>query len=56
MNANKKLYFWKILERLIYNGILDFFNRYKIMNKYQFGFRNKNSTYIALIVFLEILL
>ena len=45
--------FSKILERLVYNRLLDFLERYKILNKYQFGFRRKHSTYMALIILLE---
>ena len=45
--------FSKILERLMYNRILDFLNKHKILNKYQFGFRTNHSTYMALIILLE---
>ena len=45
--------FSKILERLMYNRLLDFLDKYKILNKYQFGFRRKHSTYMALIILLE---
>ena len=45
--------FSKILERLMYNRILDFPNKNKILNKYQFGFRTNHSTYMALIILLE---
>ena len=43
----------KILERLMYNRILDFLNKHKILNKYQFGFRMNRSTYMALIILIE---
>ena len=42
--------FSKILERLMYNRVLRFINRYNLFNKYQFGFRNKHSTFMALII------
>ena len=45
--------FSKILERLMYNRLLRFINRYNFFNKYQFGFRNKHSTLMALIILLE---
>ena len=45
--------FSKILERLMYNRIIDFLNKHKILNKYQFGFRTNHSTYMALIILLE---
>ena len=45
--------FSKILERLMYNRLLRFINRYNFFNKYQFGFRNKHSTFMALIILLE---
>ena len=45
--------FSKILERLMYNTLSDFLDKYKILNKYQFGFKRKHSTYIALINLLE---
>ena len=45
--------FPKILERLMYNRLLRFINRYNFFNKYQFGFRNKHSTFMALIILLE---
>ena len=37
----------------MYNRILDFLNKHKILNKYQFGFRTNHSTYMALIILLE---
>ena len=45
--------FSKILERLMYNRQLGFINRYDFFHKYQFGFRNKHSTFMALIILLE---
>ena len=41
--------FSKIMERIMYNRLLSFLNKYKIIYNYQFGFRDKHSTYLALI-------
>ena len=38
-----------ILERLMYNRLIE----YQIFNKHQFGFRDKHSTFIALIILIE---
>ena len=40
----------------MYNRLLDFLNENNILNKYQFGFRNNHSTYMALVILLENLL
>jgi hypothetical protein len=40
--------FSKLLERLMYNRLLNFINRHNILYKYQFGFRAKHSTNMAL--------
>ena len=45
--------FSKILEKLMSNRLLNFLNKCDILNKYQFGFRNNHSTYMALIILLE---
>ena len=45
--------FSKIFERLMYNRILNFVNRHKLFNKFQFGFRNNHSTFMALIILIE---
>ena len=47
--------FAKILERLMYNRLLKLINKYQIFNKHQFGFRDKHSTFMALVILLEIL-
>jgi len=41
--------FSKILERLIYNRLLDFINKHEILSKNQYGFRQNISTSMALI-------
>ena len=41
--------FFKILERLMYNRLLKFLNKHDFFNKFHFGFRNKPSTFMALI-------
>ena len=45
--------FAKILERLMYNRLIKFINKNQIFNKHQFGFRNKHSTFMALIILIE---
>ena len=45
--------FSKILERLMYHRLLEFLNKHKILNKFQFGFRNMHSTFMALITLLD---
>ena len=45
--------FSKILERLLYDRLLEFLNKHKILNKFQFGFRNMHSTFMALITLLD---
>ena len=45
--------FSKILERLMYNRLWEFLNKHNILNKYQFGFRNMHSTFMALITLME---
>ena len=45
--------FSKILERLMYNRILDFLNKHDVLYKFQFGFRKKHSTSMALSVLVD---
>ena len=45
--------FPKILEKLMYNSMLSFQNKCKVINKNNFGFRDNYSTYIALLVMFE---
>ena len=45
--------FSQILEKLTSNRLQNFLNKCDILNKYQFGFRNNHSTYMALIILLE---
>ena len=45
--------FSKILEKLMHDRLLDFLNKNRILNKYQFGFRNIHSTYMAQVILLE---
>ena len=37
----------------MYDRLLTFLNKNDILNKYQFGFRNNHSTYMALVILLE---
>ena len=41
--------FSKFLERIVYNRLLDFLNKYDILSRNQYGFRKKHSTAHALI-------
>ena len=45
--------FSKILERLMYNRLLYFINKHKLLYDLQFGFRNKHSTCLALIFLID---
>ena len=45
--------FSKIIERLVYNRLLNFIRRHKIFNQNQFGFRNNNSTFMALKILVD---
>ena len=45
--------FSKILEKLMSNRLLNFLDNCDILNKYQFGFRNNHSTYMALVILLK---
>ena len=42
--------FSKIFEHLMYNRLLTFLNKQDFLNQYQFGFRNKHSTLMAIIL------
>ena len=45
--------FSKLLERLMYNRLLDFVNKHGLLYEYQFGFLKGRSTYMALIALVE---
>ena len=45
--------FSKIYERIFCNRLLSFINKYKIIYELQFGFREKHSTYLAMITLME---
>ena len=45
--------FSKILERLMYKRLLDFINHHNLLYDYQFGFRNKRSPNLALILLVD---
>ena len=42
-----------VLERLVYNRLLKFIDKYKILYLYQFGFHQKHSTFMALSSFID---
>ena len=41
--------FSKVLERMVYNRLIEFFNKHNVIYDYQFGFRKLYSTHMALI-------
>ena len=43
----------KILEPLVYNRLLKFISKKQISNEHQFGFRDRHSTFMALIILIE---
>ena len=43
----------RLFEKIMYNRLLDFLNKYHILYKYQFGFRKEHSTYMALLLLLD---
>ena len=45
--------FSKVLERIMYNRIVKFINKHKLLYEYQFGFRKDHSTYMALIILID---
>lgn len=45
--------FSKILEKLMYNRLLNFLNKHNVLYEYQFGFRRKHSTNMALIILID---
>ena len=45
--------FSKILERLMYNRLMSFINKHKVLYKYQFGFRKNYSANMALILLVD---
>ena len=45
--------FSKVLERIMYNRILKFINKHKLLYRCQFGFRKDHSTYMALIILID---
>ena len=45
--------FSKVFERVFYNRLLSFFQRYKILYDMQFGFREKRSTEMAIMMLLD---
>ena len=43
----------KVFEKIMYTRLLDFLKKYKVLFKYQFGFREKHSTYMALMILMD---
>ena len=45
--------FSKVLERIVYNRLIEFFNKHNVIYDYQFGFRKLYSTHMALITLID---
>ena len=45
--------FSKILEKVVYNRLIYYFTKFNILNKNQYGFRQKRSTAMAILDFVE---
>ena len=45
--------FSKLIERLMYNRLIQYINENKLLYEYQFGFQRGKSTHMALIVLLD---
>ena len=45
--------FSKLLEKLMYNRLMDFITRNKLLYKYQFGFQKGKSAYMALMLLID---
>ena len=43
----------KVFEKIMYDSLLNFLERYKILYEEQYGFRKKHSTYMALITLMD---
>ena len=43
----------KVLEKIMYNRVIDFLNEHEILFKYQFGFRKSYSNYLAITVLID---
>ena len=46
-------FFSKLFERLMYNRLIDFIEKHRLLYQYQFGFRKNHSTFMALVTLLE---
>ena len=46
-------YFSKLFERLMYNRLINFIEKHKLLYQYQFGFRRNHFTFMALVILLE---
>ena len=45
--------FSKILEKVVYNRLIDYLTKFNILNKNQYGFRQKHSTAMAILDFVD---
>ena len=55
-NIKKQPFFSRIIEKAMYNHLLDVITKHNILHKYQFGFRKQHSTNHAVISLVEKLL
>ena len=46
-------FFSKLVERLMYNRLIDFIEKHHLLYQFQFGFRKNHSTFMALVILLE---
>ena len=46
-------FFYKIIERLMYNRLIEFINENGLLHKYQFGFQKGKSTSMALVTLVD---
>ena len=46
-------FFSKLFERLMYDRLIDFIEKHRLLYQYQFGFRKNHSTFMALVTLLE---
>ena len=43
-------YFSKLIEKIVHNRLYDYFDKFNLLNRSQFGFRKNHSTYMPLLL------
>ena len=43
----------KVFEKVMYNRLIEFLEKFSVLYEYQFGFRRKRSTHLALITLID---